>query len=260
MKKILLILACLSFSVFTFAQQNPIKWKSSVKQDGATAELILEAQIPKGHHLYSQFTPAGGPLPMEFRYTKSNDYKLVGKVSENPVAHTVYDKEFETDIKVLESGTVKFTQKITVNSEKDFKIKGVVDYQVCTDEACFPFNDVPFSFDVKGVAQTAENVAAAAEEQTPEVEKVEEVVESVIAETPSEEPVESENIWNFILLAMLAGFAAVLTPCVFPMIPMNISFFMQGNTKKITRCYQRCYFHIEYCSYLYAYRRYCCTY
>lgn len=235
------LISIISFSLFQVHAQvkYPVKWTYSVKQTGGdVAELIFKAKIDKGWHLYSQIIPEGGPLPTEFHFNKSKNFSLNGKVSE-PKGKTEYDKTFEMNIKFFDGGAV-FVQKIKINSEKDFNITGTLDYMVCNDGSCIPFSDNDFSFPVEGAAvkdtsghDTVMDSALATSSDT---------VGKKLAATPDnkKETVVSDNspinkndsLWKFFFLSFLAGLAAILTPCVFPMIPMTVSFFMNDGSKK----------------------------
>ncbi|MCM1041001.1 MAG: thioredoxin family protein [Bacteroides sp.] len=226
-----------------FSQDNPVKWNCSVKYlDGNQAELVMKAEVGGGYHLYSQFMEEGGPQPTVFNFPKSESFTVKGKVSESPKPIEETDEIFGTLVRFF-AKNAEFRQKITINTDKDFEIAATVDYQVCNDETCIPFNDVDLKFKVKGVkvsvaakVENAVNEAGAQVEETVQAVKEEaaQVVASVeeAASVPLEE---GESLWGFFLLAILAGLAAVFTPCVFPMIPMTVSFFMDtddGSSRK----------------------------
>ena len=231
MKKVLLILWGSLLLAFTgMAQENPVKWSCSVNYlDGDQAELVMKAEVGGGYHLYSQFMEAGGPMPTMFNYPQSADFKLKGKTVESPKPIEEIDETFGTKVSFF-AKNAEFRQKITIQSEKDFKIAATVDYQVCNDETCIPFSDIDLNFSVKGVKKAVSETAAAEVETPAEAsETVQEEIVAVVAEVveAAEEPAsEKESLWGFFILAILAGLAAVFTPCVFPMIPMTVSFFM----------------------------------
>lgn len=253
MKK--LLFACWAFIALMLsgsAQENPVKWKCSVNYlDGNQAELVMKANVGGGYHLYSQFMEEGGPIPTTFNFPKSESFTLSGKVSESPKPIEETDETFGTLVRFF-AKDAEFRQKITIKSEQDFEIAATVDYQVCNDETCIPFSDIDLKFKVKGAkakvdaaqeqpvkeempAQAAtEEQAEAPVAETESASVVEaEVVE--VAETAAEPAAEKESLWGFFLLAILAGLAAVFTPCVFPMIPMTVSFFMDtddGSSRK----------------------------
>ena len=234
MKK-LLFAACLSiaFAWLGFAQDNPVKWTCSVNYlDGNQAELVMKAEVGGGYHLYSQFLEDGGPQPTVFNFPAMGEFKAKGKVSESPKPIEETDEIFGTLVRFF-AKDAEFRQKITIETEQDFEIAATVDYQVCNDETCIPFSDIDLKFKVKGV-----KAATAAAEETPVAEAApaaEEVETASLVEAASEPAAEKESLMGFFLLAILAGLAAVFTPCVFPMIPMTVSFFMDtddGSSRK----------------------------
>ncbi len=206
--------------------------------------MVFSATIASGYQLYATEIPENGPLPTEFFFPDSKAFKKVGKIKEVPAPTIKYDEVFELNIGI-HKGTAGFVQPIEILSDKDFTIAGTIDYMVCEGDRCEPYSDVDFSFAVKGVSQAAAANSTATEQPAENSEvtdaevaetSVEPAVDAATVETPdTTEPTEeaaSENIWWFILLALGAGLAAVLTPCVFPMIPMTVSFFMSGGTKR----------------------------
>ena len=224
-----------------FSQDNPVKWKCSVKYlDGNQAELVMKANVGGGYHLYSQFMEEGGPQPTVFHFPTTGDFKVKGKVSESPKPIEETDEIFGTLVRFF-AKNAEFRQVITIETDKDFEIAATVDYQVCNDETCIPFNDVDLKFKVKGVKATGAAVAETAQEE-PVVEEQPvaqasaiEPEPAVVSEIAAEPAAEKESLMGFFLLAILAGLAAVFTPCVFPMIPMTVSFFMDtdnGSSRK----------------------------
>lgn len=225
-------------------QLNPAKWKYDVKPtSGNEAELVFTVTLDENWHIYSQHTDEMGPIGLSFSFDKNADYTLVGGVSE-PKPHEEYDEMFKCTIRSF-SGTVVFKQKIKINSTKDFTVKGVMSYQLCNDGSCIAPEDIDFAFNVKGAKaeaaaatdpaqeEAAEDTAAAMEADT--VAAVEETTEVAQVETTATEATtekEGRSIWFIFLTAFGMGFITLLTPCVFPMIPMTLNFFMKGGENK----------------------------
>lgn len=236
MKKFFLLgLMCLMGN-FVFAQQlDPAKWTYSVKETSATeAELVFTAKIDDGWHLYSQYTDPAGPLPIVFEFTKSADYELVGKVQE-PKPHEEMDPLFDCVVKSF-SGTVVFRQKVKRLSDKDFTVNGVLSYQMCNNGSCIAPEDRDFSFKVKGAEVVEEAVAEVAEDTVAVVDDSSVVAAQSAPSDLSDSPAKSEKkgqslIWIF-LLAIGGGILTMFTPCVFPMIPMTVNFFMHNSDDK----------------------------
>lgn len=149
MKKLLVLWSFLLMgTVFGQIQENPVKWSYQLKQKGAEAELIFTATIEDGWHIYSQFTPDGGPVPTAFDFEKSENYDLVGKTVE-PKPHVHFEDAFGIDVHDFDKKAV-FKQKIKIKSSKDFEVKGELTFMVCNDKMCLPPEYIPFSFKVKG--------------------------------------------------------------------------------------------------------------
>ena len=241
MKRIMLALLGIVLSTSLWAQQlDPAKWSYSVKEiSDSEAELVFTAKIDDGWHLYSQYTDPAGPLPIVFEFTKSADYELVGKVQE-PKPHEELDPLFDCVVKSF-SGTVVFRQKVKRVSDKDFTVNGILSYQMCNNGSCIAPEDRDFSFKVPGAkVAAAEEAPAVAEAE--EVDAVAEPVavvdepEAVVAEQPAEKEKKSQSLIVIFLLAIGGGILTMFTPCVFPMIPMTVNFFMHnGDNKRKSR-------------------------
>jgi thiol:disulfide interchange protein DsbD len=224
MNKLLATLLLLLAFANTNAQiLKPVKWTTKVEMITATEfNLVMTGKIDPEWHVYSQFTPADGPLPAEFKFenTKSN-YELVGKVKESP-----YKKQFNDIFGVDEyyfEKQVTFTQKIKITNPKLTSIKAKIDYQVCKQACINDKNDFTFEIPTNS-GETA--VALVDTVQVPETDTIKEVAKEetkTVAEAPK--PEEKKGLWTIFFLAFLGGLAALLTPCVFPMIPMTVSFF-----------------------------------
>ena len=219
-----------------WAQQlDPVKWNYSVKEtSGTEAELVMTAKLDAGWHLYSQYTDPNGPLAIEFSFNDSPDYQRIGKVQE-PKPHEEMDDIFQCVVKSF-SGTVVFRQKIKRISEKDFTVRGVVSYQLCNDGSCIAPEDHDFSFNVKGaVAEVVEATQEVEPAVTPAVEDVVEETEVSVAQEEAgdaETADKGQNLLVIFLLAIGGGILTMFTPCVFPMIPMTVNFFMHNSDDK----------------------------
>ena len=242
MKRITLFILCLLATFGVAAQQlDPAKCSFSVKETSSNeAELIVTVKLDKGWHMYSQHTDANGPLPTVFEFTPSSDYQLVGKVAE-PKPHEEMDPLFGCVVKSFE-GTVVFRQKIKRLSDKDFTVKGLLSYQLCNDGSCIAPEDHDMVFKVKSAAAQekaeTEDTAAVADtaEATDTVAAAVPVVETPshteTVSAPEEENEEKHSLLGYFLIALGGGILTMFTPCVFPMIPMTVNFFMHGSENK----------------------------
>ena len=241
MKKFLSFLLGLSLAFMASAQiQDPAKWSFQVKDLNETeSELIFTAQLDQGWHIYSQHTDPNGPFPIAFEFTPTSDYKLIGPVRE-PKPHEEFDKDFNCTVRSFE-GRVVFRQKIQRLAQKDFTVKGTYSYQLCNNGSCIAPDDRDFSFKVTGAkAAPADNVAetvAPAEDTASEALQANEDTAASLSAAPAEtEPDQPEgkkqSLIVVFLLALLGGVLTMFTPCVFPMIPMTVNFFMNSTDNK----------------------------
>jgi thiol:disulfide interchange protein len=224
---------------------KPVTWSFSNKQVSDTEfDLVLTASIDNSWHLYSQFIADGGPVPTSFKFNPSPDYVLVGKVAESPKPKKVYEKVFEMDVAFFEKKAV-FTQKIKLKVP-DAKIKGTLTFMVCDDSQCLPPEDLDFSFDVKGAkvavadakaltppAVTATDTTKTAVTPAPTV--VKDSVTSVVktqALAVTSTSAGKQSLWTIFFLGLLGGFAAFVMPCIFPMVPMTVSYFTKKEVTK----------------------------
>ena len=222
MKKILLFLSLIILSVSSFSQiHDPVKWSTSVEKVSDTEyDLIVQATVEEGWHLYSQNVPEDGPIPTTFSFEKSEDYELVGSTSEEE-GHTIFDVVFEMEIKYFENNAT-FKQRIKTSAENAVKIAGEVEFMVCDDTSCLPPTFVDLNFQIQG--NKTINTVGSTTNETKEVEK--------IAGTKKRDSSSNKSLLTIFIIAFFSGFAALLTPCVFPMIPMTVSFFTKQSKSK----------------------------
>ncbi|WP_457618212.1 cytochrome c biogenesis protein CcdA [Lutibacter sp.] len=228
MKKIIVVLSFLILSTSSFSQiLNPVKWTTSVeKVSESEYDLLIQATIEEGWHLYSQNVPEDGPIPTNFTFVKTNDYELVGNTSEEE-GHTVFDAVFNMNIKYFENKAV-FKQRVKITSKSNFKITGEVEFMVCDDSSCLPptFVDLDFSIPTKnGITSVNFNKKEKKETAIATKTKIE-------TKPKKEKKTLDKSLLTIFLIAFLSGFAALLTPCVFPMIPMTVSFFTKQSKSK----------------------------
>lgn len=236
LRRITFILLLMVYTLASFAQlSQPVKWtyKTKVIKENIV-EIQITAVVDKGWHLYSQYNTKGLTQQTVFTYEPSSSYKLVGKTTEP--SYVEITDEFGTD-RYFEKSPIIFTQKIEVLSEKDFVIEATVDAQACTEGKCVMAGD-DFSFKIKGCPKAIEEV----NEEKVKGENVETATDTSIAKetinvvkknTTTDKAVhvgsatKEKSWWLVFLVSFGAGLLALITPCVFPMIPMTVSFFMK---------------------------------
>lgn len=226
-KLVLTLLLLLAFANIHAQILKPVKWSSKVEKISDTEyNLVMDGKIDDEWHVYSQFTPADGPLPAEFSFENAKgNYELVGKTKESP-----YKKQFNDIFGVDEyyfEHKVTFTQKIKILNAKLTSIKAKIDYQVCK-QACI--NDkMSFTFQLSGKVETtkeeATDIAKDSASTTSKPTDTTTVKTEVKTVTETPKPEEDRGLLTIFFLAFAGGLAALLTPCVFPMIPMTVSFF-----------------------------------
>jgi len=203
MRKVIQIITFLLFSFLTTAQiHDPINWEFSQKQISENEiELQFRAILEEHWHLYSQHIDDNGPVPTEFTFTTSVGYNLIDGMNEGESLEE-FDPNFDMVLKYFGDEAL-FTQKIKVTSNEDFILKGNVYFMVCDEAQCLPPEEVEYTFEIKGVdgATSSSNTA-------------------------------SKGLWALFFIAFFSGFAALLTPCVFPMIPLTVSFFTKQSKTK----------------------------
>ena len=269
MKKLISSLL-LSFVVCVLQAQikDPVKFKTEFNTLSDTeAEIVFTAAIDKGWHVYSTELGDGGPISATFNVDKTSGIELLGKLK--PVGKEVatFDKLFEMKVRYFEN-TAKFIQKVKLTGGA-YEIEGYLEYGACDDESCLPPTEVPFKF--SGVAKTANAAAAKAEQpEKKEVEKIEEAAPVVSKDTVAmmelvpatttdastgiqpavasgelwkpviselqalgEEHTQGDMSWIYIFVTgFLGGLLALFTPCVWPIIPMTVSFFLKRSKDK----------------------------
>jgi thiol:disulfide interchange protein DsbD len=227
MKKLFAFVLLLQ-SLTLFAQiEEPVKWSfSAQKLSDTEVNLLIKAKIDKGWHVYSQFIEDGGPIPTSFKFSPSADYELIGKVSESPKAVNAFDPNFGMQI-AWHQDAVTFTQKIKLKNPKT-TIKGVLEFMVCNDKKCLPPTEVEFTIPVDtNQLQDSGTVAANTGIDTANQAQVKQAA-------PAADQAESSggSLWTIFIAGFLGGLAAFFMPCIYPMIPLTVSYFTKKSGSK----------------------------
>ena len=212
-KHLFLISLMLGSYIFASGQLlSPVKWSLGQRATGVSEiELTFKASIQPGWHLYSTNLPEGGPVKTTFTFTSdSSNYHVIGEISSKTTPVREHDKIFDMDLEFF-SGEAIFVQKIKILSNLSFDLKGTIEYQSCDNETC-TLDEHDFSFKIVGSA-----IAGPIGKDQ---------LNTDISATGK------HSLWWFLMFSFIAGLAAILTPCVFPMIPMTVSFFMNSNKSR----------------------------
>lgn len=236
MKKVYsFILAALVAIVAHAQMQDPVKVKAEFNKVSDTeAEIVFSATIEQGWHVYSTDLGSGGPISATFNVENSKGIKPEGNLVAEGKEISTFDKMFEMTVRYF-TGSAKFVQKLTLTGG-DYDIEGYLEYGACNDQNCLPPTQSTFRF--KG---TADGVASADEESAADstavsssaaaASGVSDLWSPVIDELNSfgSETISSSNMsWIYIFFAgLVGGFLALFTPCVWPIIPMTVSFFLK---------------------------------
>ena len=233
---------------FAFAKGNaqilePVKWTSKIEKKGNNAVLIFDGTIEKDWHMYSQFTPDGGPLALEITFkNQKGNYELVGKAKEGKT-RTAFNDVFGVDETFFE-GKAHIEQEIKIINPNLKTVDVDFDFQVCK-EVCinsskkfsiavpstFKIDEVPVVTEAKADETKVVGLAVDTVKKEEAVEpKVAKTAEMAKEEIPA--PTPARSLWSIFFIAFLSGFAALLTPCVFPMIPMTVSFFTKQSKSR----------------------------
>jgi len=222
MKKLIFVtLLFLSAGIISVSAQilKPVKWSFDTKKvNDVEYELLLKTEIDQGWHVYAIDIPDGGPIPTSFTFNPSDDFELVGPLV-TPQAIEKYDNAFEMDLRYYDDGAV-FRQKIRMLTDKPFEVTGELEFMACDDSRCLPPEYVEFAFSLPGASGTDLKEPAGAK---PTIEPIQTV--------PGRG--DAASLWAFFFIALGVGFIGLLTPCVYPMIPMTVTFFMNASQNKL---------------------------
>ncbi len=218
------------FGILTLQAQfeEPVVWESKVEQLAEDRyQLIFEADIAPNWHLYSQFSDPEGAIPTEFVFDQTDSFKLVGNVTESESV-VDYDQVFEMDLTYFNDSAI-FQQQIQVLDDRLTQIKVEINYQACDDELCI-FRTETFALSLDGsVAAVELDVDEKSQALSAELKLA--LTETQYLESASVKEGTNAPL-NIFLLGFFGGLLALLTPCVFPMIPLTVSFFLKQSTTK----------------------------
>lgn len=233
MKKFLFLLIAGIFAhTVAFAQiMEPVKWKASIQEKNNEKEILFRATIEDGWHLYATDIPSGGPISTSFTFDELVNASLNGDIKPAKRPHEEYSSLFDMKLGWYTS-QIEFRQPIKIEKSNNFKITGYITYQACNDVTCLPPTKFEFSFEENKSAATPAPVMTPVSfnKKTPtsltDQEGWQPVVEEIRA--MSTDPIsQSNSLWVIFISGFVGGLLALLTPCVWPMIPLTVSFFLK---------------------------------
>ena len=257
MKRVLTLTTLLITAVITFAQ-NPVHFTSALKMGkGAEAEIVFTGKIDKGWHVYSTNLGSDGPIEATFHTDKMDGVELVGKLTHRGREISQYDNIFGMKLRYFEN-SVQFVQKIKF-TKPNFKLDCYLEFGACNDEMCMPPTQVELHKSGKSPAtaeatqpspeelakQKADSLAALAAQQGDTTAKdsaapavtadqlasldMQKLYRPVVKELKAQQDVTKANrsLWYIFAMGFVGGLLALLTPCVWPIIPMTVSFFLK---------------------------------
>lgn len=255
MKKLVFFVFLLGITIAASAQMvNPVRFTSSMKMlGGDEAEIVFSAKIDKGWHLYSTELGSDGPISASFHADKMDGVKAVGKLQPRGKEVSQYDNMFGMTLRFFE-GSATFAQKIKF-TKPTYSIECHLEYGACNDEMCMPPSEISFS--KSGKSPAVDEKAAKEEEQQEEADAAQSVDSAATVATDSAAvdtaSVASTDLWKPVIselkaydegtmnngsllyifaAGLVGGFLALLTPCVWPIIPMTVSFFLKRNKER----------------------------
>ena len=232
MKKLIkLILVFFAFAATSFAQET-VKWTTTVEKNSNDEYTITyKADIKKGWHLYSQHLPEDGPLPTEFSFENvTKDFTLIGKTEEGE-PHKEFDKVFEM-VTPFFSDNAEFKQKFKILNKNIKTIKTIIGFQTCDDKACTfePGLELVTTLDGSEAIVEEKNVTKESLSLSNQLKLDLKDKEKYLKSTSENH--KNNSLWKIFVLGFLGGLIALLTPCVFPMIPLTVSFFTKQSGDK----------------------------
>lgn len=235
MKKILGILIVILHQSFVYSQiidhEKVVAVKFSIEQKESEAFVVAKINIIPGWHINSNKLPNGSfAIPTEINLTKNKSFTARETIEPKPIQ---FIEEDLGDMQSHHKGSITMKRKFIINSATDFKVAGAFAFQVC-DEAgkCLLPHEYPFSLDVRGYELAAEKDSIAEKQADTSSSDTAKKISDDTTKPIKKVPEPKKSMWLIFIISFLSGFAALLTPCVFPMIPMTVSFFTKSSKSK----------------------------
>ena len=252
MKKVFLTTFMMLMAVMAWAQSNPVHFTVSQKQVSDTEiDVIFKGKIAAGWHVYAPNIPADGPIPATLTTEKAEGVKAMGKLKAQGKEIKEFDQIFGMQLRYYEN-SVTFVQRYKITG-KTYKVKGYLEYGACNDSGCMPPTSVEFSYKGNGPADAPEATDETADEAAKDTVAAAQNAEGDSTAVASASVGDDANLWKpvinelkayqdggatshslfyILIMGFVGGLLAVLMPCIWPIIPMTVSFFLKRNKDK----------------------------
>jgi len=242
---IILLIEVLSVNIGNGQIADPVKWTFDYKFTGNNSvELSFIANIDDKWHMYGIHFPEGGPIPTSFHFDSSASFRIIGTVKEITPPEKKKDPNFDNMEITLHNNKAVFSQVISIVSEKTFNIKGTIEYMTCNDRTCLPPKEKEFLFSIEPKAALRSSINKnlnftrsvfnkdSLQLETKLIEKISEKKSAEIVVSDLTRSQDNQTLLHFFIIAFLAGLLGAVTPCVYPLIPLTISFFFKGSENR----------------------------
>lgn len=221
-KKCVFIFGLILFSTFSFAQiKEHLKWDIKLEQLASKKfELVASATLDTGWHIYSTKMDEGGPQKTILQINNNSKIRVSDETIELGQIIEKYDANYHIKLRYF-PGKVQFKKVLNISDTTSFQVNGVITYMICTEKECLPPQKKYFSLNFNGTNQ--KNI---------QLDTISAIDNRVISNTISPKPLNNQSFLYIFIAGFLAGLAALLTPCVFPMIPMTVSFFTKKSKNR----------------------------
>jgi thiol:disulfide interchange protein len=237
------ILFCAGITNLHAQIQEPVKWSFSHKQTGEnTFDLLFTAEIDAGWSIYGIDIPEGGPIPTSFEFENPAGYEFMAPMIAPP-SKKKFDPNFNMELSMYSDRQVTFKRQVRVTSANPVNVKGQLVFMSCDATSCLPPDYIDFNFRLQGVQVSGSAVESTDEVHEPEPEN--EIAEETMQEEvvlPTDIADRGRSFWSMFITGLLGGLLALLTPCVFPMIPLTVSFFLR-NAENRSRAVRDAFFY-----------------
>jgi len=244
---------------------DPVEWDFSAEvRDENRVDLVFKASIEENWHMYGMQIPEGGPIATSIIIEADKSFEKAGSMKAEPEPVIKYDKTFKMEIGLF-SDVVVFKQAVKRLTDDSFIVSGIAEYMVCDDQRCLPPEEIEFTIFIpetepSAIKETKDSEEAGLQSKASgQAEPVNDISDLVIADEGVDplnagrkgsmtdtEKGDSDNkdktLWGIFLVALLGGLGGILTPCVYPMIPLTVSFFMRGKKSRAQTLYKGLFF------------------